>query len=112
MKPILIAIDGPAASGKSTVGAALARRLGCVYFDTGVMYRAVTWAALERHIAIDEIYLGNARKYVTLVVDLESGRIMWVGDGRGGDALREFWRMRKQSRGRLRSANGNVLKNR
>ena len=65
-----------------------------------------------RHIAIDEIYLGKARKYVTPVVDLESGRIMWVGDGRGGDALREFWRMHKQSRGRLRSADGNVLKNR
>lgn len=54
MKPILIAIDGPAASGKSTVGAALARQLGCVYFDTGVMYRAVTWAARDRHIAIDD----------------------------------------------------------
>jgi CMP/dCMP kinase len=54
MKPILIAIDGPAASGKSTVGAALARQLGCVYFDTGVMYRAVTWAALDRRIAIDD----------------------------------------------------------
>lgn len=64
------------------------------------------------HIAIDEIYLGKARKYVTLVVDLESGRIMWVGDGRGGDTLREFWRMFKQSRGRLRSADGDVLKNR
>ena len=54
MKPTLIAIDGPAASGKSTVGAALARQLGYVYFDTGVMYRAVTWAALDRQIAIDD----------------------------------------------------------
>jgi len=49
-----IAIDGPAASGKSTVGQALAERLGCLYFDTGVMYRAVTWAALDRGIAIDD----------------------------------------------------------
>ena len=49
-----IAIDGPAASGKSTVGQALAERLGCLYFDTGVMYRAVTWAALDRSIAIDD----------------------------------------------------------
>lgn len=54
MKPTLIAIDGPAASGKSTVGAALARQLGYVYFDTGVMYRAVTWAALDRGLAIDD----------------------------------------------------------
>jgi CMP/dCMP kinase len=49
-----IAIDGPAASGKSTVGGLLADRLGYVYLDTGVMYRAVTWAALEADIAIDD----------------------------------------------------------
>lgn len=54
MRPMAIAIDGPAASGKSTVGQALAERLGCLYFDTGVMYRAVTWAALDRGIAIDD----------------------------------------------------------
>ena len=53
-RPSTIAIDGPAASGKSTVGAGLAEYLGYVYFDTGVMYRAVTWAALERDIAIDD----------------------------------------------------------
>jgi cytidylate kinase len=50
----VIAIDGAAASGKSTVGGILARRLGYTYFDTGIMYRAVTWAALERGIAIDD----------------------------------------------------------
>ncbi|MFL7791646.1 MAG: (d)CMP kinase [Anaerolineae bacterium] len=49
-----IAIDGPAASGKSTVGELLARRLGYLYFDTGVMYRAVTWAALDRGIPIED----------------------------------------------------------
>ena len=49
-----IAIDGPAASGKSTVGELLARRLGYLYFDTGVMYRAVTWAALNRGIPIED----------------------------------------------------------
>lgn len=54
MRQITIAIDGPAASGKSTVGARLAHRLGYLYFDTGVMYRAVTWAALDRGVAIDD----------------------------------------------------------
>ena len=54
MKPSTIAIDGPAASGKSTVGELLARQLGYLYFDTGVMYRAVTWAALERGIPIED----------------------------------------------------------
>jgi cytidylate kinase len=49
-----IAIDGPAASGKSTIGGLLAERLGYVYFDTGVMYRAVTWAALRRSVPIED----------------------------------------------------------
>jgi cytidylate kinase len=53
-RPSTIAIDGPAASGKSTVGALLADHLHYVYFDTGVMYRAVTWAALARGIAIED----------------------------------------------------------
>jgi cytidylate kinase len=54
LKPSTIAIDGPAASGKSTVGQLLARRLGYLYFDTGVMYRAATWAGLARGISIQD----------------------------------------------------------
>ena len=50
--PSTIAIDGPAASGKSTIGELLAQRLGYLYLDTGAMYRAVTWVALERGIDI------------------------------------------------------------
>lgn len=46
--PTIIAIDGPAASGKSTIAQKLAERLGYLYFDTGVMYRAATLAALRR----------------------------------------------------------------
>jgi CMP/dCMP kinase len=46
--PVVIAIDGPAGAGKSTVGRALAERLGLEYLDTGAMYRAVTFAALRR----------------------------------------------------------------
>jgi cytidylate kinase len=52
--PSTIAIDGPAASGKSTIGALLAQKLSYVYFDTGVMYRAVTWAALQGGIPIGD----------------------------------------------------------
>ena len=52
--PSTIAIDGPAASGKSTVGVLLAKRLGYLYFDTGIMYRAVTWAALEQLKGVDD----------------------------------------------------------
>ncbi|MFQ5856899.1 MAG: (d)CMP kinase [Anaerolineae bacterium] len=45
-KPRIITIDGPAAAGKSTIGEAVAERLGYRYLDTGAMYRAVTWIAL------------------------------------------------------------------
>ena len=46
----IIAIDGPAASGKSSVARALARRLDFVYVNSGAMYRAMTWLVLERNI--------------------------------------------------------------
>lgn len=52
--PSMVAIDGPAASGKSTLGHLLAKRLGYVYFDTGVMYRVVSLAALEHGVSIDD----------------------------------------------------------
>ncbi len=54
VKPSTIAIDGPAASGKSTLGYHLARRLEYLYLDTGVLYRAVTWAALQRSLPIED----------------------------------------------------------
>lgn len=50
----VVAIDGPAGSGKSTVARALARRLGLEYLDTGAMYRSVAFAALQRNIDPDE----------------------------------------------------------
>jgi cytidylate kinase len=49
-----IAIDGPAASGKSTVAQVVARRLGYLFFDTGVMYRAVTLEALRRRVSPED----------------------------------------------------------
>lgn len=49
-----IAIDGPAASGKTTLAILLARILGYLYFDTGVMYRAITLAALQSGVSIDD----------------------------------------------------------
>ncbi len=69
----LIAIDGPAASGKSSVGKRLADVLGIPFLDTGAMYRAVTWIALNRHVDIgDEDALG--RMAASLKIDLEAGR--------------------------------------
>ena len=51
---IIIAIDGPAGAGKSTIAKALAKNLGLRYLDTGAMYRAVTFAALETGISLED----------------------------------------------------------
>ena len=50
---MIVAIDGPAGAGKSTVARRLAERLGFRYLDTGAMYRALTWLAMNRGIALD-----------------------------------------------------------
>ena len=52
---MIITIDGPAGSGKSTAAALLAQRLGLDYLDTGAMYRAVTWAVLEQNLDLDDV---------------------------------------------------------
>ncbi|CAM4018614.1 (d)CMP kinase [Bacillus luti] len=52
-KRISIAIDGPAAAGKSTVAKVVAKKLSYVYIDTGAMYRTITYAALERKVDIE-----------------------------------------------------------
>lgn len=68
----LVAIDGPAGAGKSTVARALARRLGVQYLDTGAMYRAVTWLALERACALsDEKVVGELAESCELHVGLD-----------------------------------------
>lgn len=54
LTPHIVTIDGPGASGKSTVGYAVAQALDYLYFDTGAMYRAVTWTALARGIAVED----------------------------------------------------------
>jgi len=69
----VIAIDGPAGSGKSTVAKALARRLGLEYLDTGAMYRAVTFAALRGRVdpSDAEDVAELARKLEIVVTDSE-----------------------------------------
>ena len=51
---MIVAIDGPAGAGKSTVARALAERLGFRYLDTGAMYRALTWLAMQRAVDLSD----------------------------------------------------------
>jgi len=82
-QPTTIAIDGPAGSGKSTLGKLLAEELGYLYFDTGVMYRAVTLGAIRRGIDIsDEVQIGQLAEDVHIDVQPPS-----VDDGRDNDIL-------------------------
>ena len=52
---MIVAIDGPAGAGKSSVARALAARLGFRYLDTGAMYRALTWLALHNRVELDDV---------------------------------------------------------
>jgi cytidylate kinase len=54
MRPLIIAIDGPSGAGKGTVARAVAAELGYRHVDSGAMYRAVAWKALQRGVALDD----------------------------------------------------------
>jgi cytidylate kinase len=90
-KVIVVAVDGPAASGKSTVSRAVARALGFNYVDSGAMYRAVTWKALELAIDVSDtmavIGMMGAVKLNCKIVD---GQARMLIDGVDpGDAIRD-----------------------
>src|SRR3954453_7033874 len=54
-----------------------------------------------RHIAIDEIAIGKGHRYLTIVLDLESGAVVFVGDGKGADALKPFWKRLRSSKAKI-----------
>jgi transposase len=56
-----------------------------------------------KRLSIDEIYFGRDKKFYTLVIDLDSGQIVWVAKGRGGEALRPFWRALHCSRAKIQA---------
>lgn len=82
-----VAIDGPAGAGKSTVGRALARALDCPYVDTGLMYRAVTWLALDRGVSLaDSAALEHLAGEIHFC--LEGHDVLLVNGRPAGSALR------------------------
>jgi cytidylate kinase len=71
---LVVAIDGPSGSGKSTVARGVADALALRYLDTGAMYRAVTWLALQRHVPLDDAAaLGELAQTAPLLVDDSPG---------------------------------------
>ena len=69
---LVIAVDGPGGSGKSTVAREVARRLGLRYLDTGAMYRALTWLALQRRVDVEDAEtLSEMAEQVVLSIDTD-----------------------------------------
>jgi cytidylate kinase len=88
---VVVAVDGPAGSGKSSVSRAAASRLGFEFLDTGAAYRALAWRALERGVDVSD-----ATAIIALIDDLgyrtlpsPSGMTVKVGDTDVTDAIRE-----------------------
>ena len=81
-KKLVIAIDGPAASGKSTAAKALADKLNYLYVDTGAMYRAVTFLALENQISDDPKAVVDLARNIELKLKYENGITRVFIDGK------------------------------
>ena len=103
--PSIIAIDGPAASGKSTIGLRLAEALGYIFFDTGVMYRAITWLALERGIDVHNEVAVTALAEETQIDVAPASK----ADGRACDVLVNGRDITSETRTRKVDANVSIV---
>lgn len=88
---MIVAIDGPAAAGKSSLARALAARIGAGYLDTGAMYRAVTWLGLSRGVSLDDgPALGRlAADHPTGLVDAGDGLTVEIAGQDVTEAIRQ-----------------------
>src|ERR1700722_1928880 len=78
-KTVIVAIDGPAGAGKSTVARSVAGRLGFLYIDTGAMYRAVALWALQTGVALDDFHrLEQLARQAR--IELSDGRVLLNGE--------------------------------
>jgi CMP/dCMP kinase len=85
---MVVAIDGPAGAGKSTVARALAERLGFRYLDTGAMYRALTWLAMQRSLDLGDAE-GLARLAREQSVLFSEDERVWIGGTDVTSSIRE-----------------------
>ncbi len=91
LSDMLVTIDGPAGSGKSTTASLLAKRLDLIYLDTGAMYRAVTWCVLEEGFdPADEEKITKAAKNIELELRIVDNTPLWFINGKeAGSEIRE-----------------------
>ena len=74
-RPLVIAIDGPSGSGKSSTARGVAERLGLAFLDTGAMYRAVTWLALQEGVDLDDrAAVAELLAHASIRVDMDPRR--------------------------------------
>ena len=103
--PSIIAIDGPAASGKSTIGLRLANALGYLFFDTGILYRAITWLAFQRGVDVrDEAALTALAEGAQIDIRPAS-----KSDGRACDVLVDGQDITWETRGRRVDENVSIV---
>jgi cytidylate kinase len=103
--PSIIAIDGPAASGKSTIGLRLANALGYLFFDTGILYRAITWLAFQRGVDVrDEAALTALAEGAQIDIRPAS-----KSDGRACDVLVNGQDITWETRGRRVDENVSIV---
>lgn len=81
MKKLVVAIDGPAGAGKSTVAQIAAKKLGFTYIDTGAMYRAVAYKALEQHKELTDDLILSVAKDIDVNLSYADGKTKVTVDG-------------------------------
>ncbi|WP_027406790.1 (d)CMP kinase [Anaerovibrio sp. RM50] len=81
MKKLVVAIDGPAGAGKSTVAQMAAKELGFTYIDTGAMYRAVAWKSLQQGKEVTDDLINEVVKDIEIVLDYKEGKTKVFVDG-------------------------------
>lgn len=89
-KPIAIAIDGPSGAGKSTIARLLANEFGCMYVDTGALYRTVGYAALQRGVEVSDVAgVETMLREITVELRHENGvQQVWLNGENVNDRIR------------------------
>ncbi len=87
MKKLVVAIDGPAGAGKSTVAQMAAKKLGYTYIDTGAMYRSVAWKTLQQGKPVTDELIIEVVKDIDVKLNYSDGKTVVLADGEDVSAL-------------------------